>query len=160
MSAPQLSDPGASGEWFRQVESLQVESTAVMERRVRFQRLVTYTMVGLSAFAALGLICFAWRRHVLQQALEAPPPTPAMLVAPAVAPATPPAPVVAAAPESPTPQTVAEPVTIPPPPAPVVKAKPKTASLTKAKPVAKKKATGTSAFLKNIPSQPATLKRR
>jgi hypothetical protein len=72
MSAPQLTDPGASGEWFR---TLAEESRpAAAARRQRFVRLVKFAMIGCTAFTLLGLGCFAWRRHTLQAALEAPLP--------------------------------------------------------------------------------------
>ncbi|HEY6077374.1 MAG TPA: hypothetical protein VIW29_01140 [Polyangiaceae bacterium] len=72
MSAPQLTDPGASGEWLQTAaERARLDSS---QRRARFTRLVTFAMAGLTAFTLLGLACFAWRRHTLQAALDAPPP--------------------------------------------------------------------------------------
>ena len=71
MSAPQLTDPGASGEWLlAATERSRLHSS---QRRARFARMVRSMMVGLTAFTLLGLVCFAWRRHTLQAALEAPP---------------------------------------------------------------------------------------
>jgi len=91
MSAPQLTDPGASGEWLR--TGAEDSGPASTVRRQRFTRMVSYAMAGLTAFTLLGLGCFAWRRHTLKAELEAPPPA----TAPAVA-AAPLAPVAAAAP--------------------------------------------------------------
>lgn len=125
-----------------------------MVRRQRFQRIVTYTMVGLTAFAVLGLISFAWRRHTLKADLEARPAAPVAQLAPAAQPAlvavldkdtaSPPSPPVSDTP-------VAMPATSP---APEV-----APAAAKAKPVAKKAPTR-SPFLKSIKSQPASIKRR
>jgi hypothetical protein len=152
MAAPQLSDSGISGEWFPTVEeSARSNATA---RRKRFQRLVTYTMVGLTAFAVLGLASFAWRRHTLKADLET---LPAAAMAQA-APAAQPAPVAALDRDtaSPPPPPVSDaPVAAPAPPPAVA---PAPASM-QAKSVAKK-APSRSPFLKSVKSQPATIKRR
>jgi hypothetical protein len=147
MSAPQLTDPGTSSEWFRTVED-QAQSSASARRR-RFQRLVTYTMVGLSGFAVLGLACFAVRRHALQADLEAPPPSPviAALAAPPAAPAAPPPP---AAPSP-------EPAAASPAPAAhaaASKAALSTKSFTASKAATRKKPAVSSPFLRNV--KPAT----
>lgn len=138
MSAPQLTDPGTSSEWFRAVED-DARATAAA-RRKHFQRLVTYTMVGLTGFAVLGLGSYAWRRHTLQTALAAPAPVTAPVVVQA-------APIAPAAPSP-----VAE--AVPPPPA---AAAPKPVAA-KARPAAKAKPSG--AFLKSIKPQPAKIQRR
>ena len=141
MSAPQLSEPGTSSEWFRADNDSARESAQA--RRKHFQRLVTYTMVGLTGFAVLGLGSYAWRRHTLQAALAAPAPVAAPVVAPA-------APQPPAAPPSP----AADPVAVPPPPAVTAAPKPVAA---KAKPSSKK---SSGAFLKSLKSQPAKIQRR
>ena len=141
MSAPQLTNPGVSSEWFRTLED-RARSDASARRR-RFQRLVAYTMAGLTGFALLGLACFVWRRHALQADLQAPPPT--IAVAPlAAAPAAPPP---AAAP-------IPEPALESPPPAPPV-ATTQTAPRTRAlaankKATTTKKAAVASPFLRNV----------
>jgi hypothetical protein len=145
MAAPQLSDPGTSSEWFPTVEETARSNATV--RRQRFQRLVTYTMVGLTAFAVLGVVSFAVRRHSQKAALATPPPAP--LVQPAAAAA----PLVARAPE-----TVS-------PPAPPVSDAPVAAAAAPPQPVAKakpaiKKAPSRSPFLKSAKPQPASIKRR
>ena len=95
MSAPQLTDPGTSSEWFRTVahgasekpRSPSQAAIAVSARPKRFVRLATYTMVGLVAFTLLGVVSFAVRQRAMQSALAAP--TPALaVVAPATSPAT------------------------------------------------------------------------
>ena len=142
MSAPQLTDPGTSSEWFRTVED-DARATAAA-RRKHFQRLVTYTMVGLTGFAALGLGSYAWRRHTLQTALAAPAPVTAPVVAQAAAP----------------PEVAAQPAVleaVPPPPAaaqPPAAPKPIAA---KSKPASKKSG---GAFLKSLKPQPAKIQRR
>jgi hypothetical protein len=149
MAAPQLSDPGTSDEWFPTVEERSRSNATA--RRQRFQRLVTYTMVGLTAFAVLGLASFAWRRHALKADLATLP------AAPVAQPA--PAPVAVAVLDQntaspPAPPVSDTPVAVPaPPPAPEV-----APVAVKAKPVAKK--APRSPFLKSIKSQPATIKRR
>jgi hypothetical protein len=144
MSAPQLTDPGTSSEWFRAVDETARANAAA--RRKHFQRLVTYTMVGLTAFAVLGLGSYAWRRHTLQAALEAPPPVAAPVVVQAASP-------------TPAAQPALAPETVPPPPAAAAKpvAAPK-AVVAKAKPAPSKKSGG--AFLKAVKPQPAKMKRR
>lgn len=144
MSAPQLTDPGTSSEWLRAVDDTARANAAA--RRKHFQRLVTYTMVGLTGFAVLGLGSYAWRRHTLQAALEAPPP----VAAPAV---------LAAAPPTPAAQPALTPETVPPPPPAAAKpaAAPKPV-VAKAKRAPSKKSGG--AFLKAVEPQPAKMKRR
>lgn len=152
MAAPQLSDPGTSDEWFPTVEERSRSNATA--RRQRFQRLVTYTMAGLTAFAVLGLGSFAWRRHALKADLATLPAAPVAQPVPAAAPvavamldqntASPPAPPVSDTP-------VAAPAT---PPAPTV-----APVAAKAKPAAKK-AAPRSPFLKSIKPQPASIKRR
>ena len=148
MSAPQLTDPGTSNEWFPAVEDRSRADAAA--RRQRFQRMVTYTMVGLTAFSVLGLACFAWRRHSLKADLEAPPPAAVALPAAAA-----PAALLAAAPASPTPP----PVSVAPAPAVEPAATPVTPKpVANAKPTSKKPTRG-SVFFKGVKPQPATLKR-
>lgn len=142
MSAPQLTNPGTSSEWFRAVED-DARATAAA-RRKHFQRLVTYTMVALTGFAVLGLGSYAWRRHTLQAALAAPVP----IATPVVAQAAPPMPVASPA---------AEPVAVPPPPAAAAQPAPKPVAV-KTKPASSKKSGG--AFLKSLKSQPAKIQRR
>ena len=149
MAAPQLSDPGTSDEWFPTVEER--SRTTATARRQRFQRIVTYAMVGLTAFAVLGLISFAWRRSTLKADLEARPP----LLAQA-APAAQPAPVAALD------KDIASPPAPPVSDTPVaLAATPPTPAVTPvaAKPVAKK-APARSPFLKSLKAQPASIKRR
>jgi hypothetical protein len=154
MAAPQLSDPGISGEWIPVVEAR--SSSRAAARRKRFQRLVTYTMAGLTAFAVLGLASFAWRRHALQADLEARPP--ALPAAPAPAPAAPPAPLAALDKDQASPP--APPVSDAPVAAPATPQAPAAAPVAaKAKP-AVKKAPARSPFLKSLKSQPASIKRR
>jgi hypothetical protein len=143
MSAPQLTDPGISSEWLRIIAGApQAHATA---RRQYFQRLVAGVMVGLTAFAALGLACFAWRRHSLQAALEAPPQ--ALVVQPASAPAVRPE----------TENAVPAPVSDTAVPLRSAASKP----LAKARPsVAKKHGARGATFLKNLKPQPAAMKRR
>jgi hypothetical protein len=139
MSAPQLTDPGMSTEWFRTVED-RARSVASARRR-RFQRLVAYAMVGLSGFAVLGLGCFAWRRHALQADLQAPPPSPPV-AAVAAAPVAPPpaAPSAEAALENP-----------PPPPLAASQTTPRTQAIAANKrAVTTKKAAVASPFLRNV----------
>ncbi|HYJ07931.1 MAG TPA: hypothetical protein VEX18_02955 [Polyangiaceae bacterium] len=152
MSAPQLSDPGTSSEWFRTVED-QARSDASARRR-RFQRLVTYTMVGLSGFAVLGLACFAFRRHALQADLEAPPPSPAV-AAIAVPPASPAAPPPAA--PSPEPAAASPALTAH---AAASKAALSTKSFTASKTGTRKKPAVSSPFLRNVKPTTKTNARR
>jgi hypothetical protein len=149
MAAPQLSDPGTSTEWFPTVE--ETARSNATARRQRFQRVVAYTMVGLTAFAVLAVISFAWRRHTLKADLKALPPAPLVQLAPAAPPA------LIAALDNAALSPPAPPVSDVPVVAPVTAAAPAPA---KAKPVAVKKAPARSPFLKSIKSQPATIKRR
>ena len=88
MSSPQLTDANTSSEWFRTVaepgasEKTRSPSQAVIPavaRRMRFVRLVTYTMAGLVAFTLLGVASFAIRQNSMRKALAAPAPAPAPL---------------------------------------------------------------------------------
>jgi hypothetical protein len=95
MTSPQLTDANTSSEWFPTVagagggEKPRSPSQAAIPtdaRRRRFVRLVTFTMVGLVAFTLVGVASFAWRRHSMRAALEAPVATAApALAVPAVA---------------------------------------------------------------------------
>ncbi len=100
MSAPQLTDANSSSQWLRAVadpatgqpRSPSQSAIEVTQRRNRFVRLVTYTMVGLVAFTLLGAASFAWRQHSMKAALEAPvQPAPAVIAAAPAAPAARPA---------------------------------------------------------------------
>jgi hypothetical protein len=143
MSAPQLTDPGTSSEWLRIIAG--APQANAMARRQYFQRLVAGVMVGLTAFAALGLACFAWRRHSLQAALEAPPK--ALVVQPASAP------VVRPETENAVPAPVSDTAV------PVPSVAPKPLAKAKSSTIKKQSARGAT-FLKNLKPQPAAIKRR
>jgi hypothetical protein len=100
--------------------------------------LVTITMVGLVAFTLLGVASFAWRRHSMRAALEAPVPTPAV-------------PMLAAAPPAAPPETEAQPSAAPVAEAAAAPKAISTPRTTTAKPV--KKIAKRSPFLSSVKTQ-------
>jgi hypothetical protein len=140
MSAPQLTDPGASGEWLGTVAEDSGPDSRL--RRQRFTRPVTYAMAGLTAFTLLALACFAWRRHAQQAELEALPVAAALASGTAVVqPAT--------AAEPPTAEPLAPDIAEPPAAAPIPAASPRKVG-SKAGTRSSKKQLAHSTFLKSV----------